>query len=92
MLIPHHANGASVLWLHGTAASGKDMQVTTGGNPSRDLARFLSQHGFITLSPDHVCSGERLVEGERPYDMRKFHPRHLSGTRKGWWIAADGYV
>jgi cephalosporin-C deacetylase-like acetyl esterase len=83
LLIPHRHNGASVLCLHGTADIGKDTQIGLSPKPGRDWARFLAQHGFITIAPDHICSGERLVEGEKPYDTRTFYARHPNWSAAG---------
>lgn len=83
LLIPHQHNGASVLCLHGTADIGKDTQIGLSPNPSRDWACFLAQHGFITIAPDHICSGERLVNGEKPYDTRTFYERHPNWSAAG---------
>nr|AUN36309.1 hypothetical protein [uncultured bacterium] len=76
LLLPHRPNGGSVLCLHGTSPQAKDTQLGAGELPNRDWARFLSRHGFITLSPDHVCAGERLPHGERAYETRTFYQRH----------------
>jgi len=82
LLIPHQHNGASVLCLHGTSAIGKDTQIGLG-KPGRGWAQFLAQHGFITIAPDHICSGERLVEGEKAYDTRTFYERHPNWSAAG---------
>lgn len=83
LLIPHQHNGAAILCLHGTAAIGKDTQVGLAVKPGRDWARFLAQHGFITIAPDHICSGERLVEGEEAYDTQRFYARHPNWSAAG---------
>lgn len=83
LLIPHQHNGASVLCLHGTSTEAKDTELGEGTLPNRDWGRFLAQQGFITLSPDHVCSGERLPAGERPYDTRTFYERHPQWSAMG---------
>ena len=83
LLIPHELNGASVLCLHSTHADAKDSELGAGDMPNRDWARFLSNHGFITLSPDHVCSGERFTSGERPYDTSSFYARHPQWSAMG---------
>ncbi len=83
LLIPYKQNGASVLCLHGTSVEAKDTQIGAGEKPNRDWARFLSNHGFITLSPDHICSGERFTGGERPYDTQTFYQRHPQWSAMG---------
>lgn len=76
---------AAVLCLHGTTASAKDSLVRSSpaDKPNRDLARFLSSHGFVTLSPDHCCSGERLTPGFKPYDSAPFYKRHPNWSMVG---------
>jgi pimeloyl-ACP methyl ester carboxylesterase len=74
---------AALLCLHGTDATGKETLISTGKNTNRDLARFLSRHGFITLSPDHICSGERLLEGAQAYDTTPFYERHPNWSAAG---------
>lgn len=86
LLIPppsRRRSGAAVLCLHGTSPEAKDSQLGAGDKPGRDYARFLACHGFITLSPDHCCSGERLVEGFEPYDSAPFYRRHPDWSMVG---------
>ena len=83
LLIPHQHNGASILCLHSTHPDAKDSQLGVSELPNLDWARFLSNHGFITLSPDHVCAGERLPEGVRPYETRSFYERHPNWSAVG---------
>ena len=90
LLIPHRPNGATVLCLHGTSLEAKETQLGAGAKPNRDWGRFLSNHGFITFSPDHVCSGERFTRGEKPYDTIGFYERHpqWSALGKAVWDSA----
>jgi pimeloyl-ACP methyl ester carboxylesterase len=74
---------AAVLCLHGTSPDAKDSLLGAGQKPNRDLARFLSQNGFITLSPDHICSGERKVPGAKDYDTTSFYQRHPNWSAAG---------
>lgn len=83
-MIPHRPNGASVLCLHGTSDEAKETQLGAGRNPYRDWARFLSNRGFITISPDHLCSGERFpFPDERPYTTERFYQRHPQWSALG---------
>lgn len=74
---------AAMLCLHGTSVEAKDTQLGAGKKPNRDFGRFLAQHGFVTLSPDHCCSGERLVEGYKAYDSAPFYERHPNWSMVG---------
>jgi dienelactone hydrolase len=86
LLIPppeRRQKGAAVLCLHGTSVEAKDTQLGLGGKPGRDYGRLLATAGFITLSPDHVCAGERLVTGYKPYDTKPFYDRHPAWSAVG---------
>lgn len=90
LLIPHSdrlKKGAAVLCLHGTSPEAKDTQIGAGANPGRDYGRFLANHGFITLAPDHLCAGERQDPGYRPYDTTPFYQQHpeWSAVGKAIW-------
>lgn len=90
LLMPHperRRNGAAILCLHGTLPEAKDSQIGLSQKPGRDYGRFLAEHGFITLSPDHLAAGERQVPGCRAYDTRPFYERypHWSATGKAIW-------
>lgn len=79
LLIPpveRRLQGAAVLCQHGTSAGVKDTQVYGAEKPGRDFARQLALAGFIALAPDHVCAGERLPEGDKPFDTASFYRRH----------------
>lgn len=86
LLIPPPAKrlaGAAVLCLHGTLVEAKDTQLGMGAKRNRDFGRVLAEHGFITLSPDHVCAGERQVSGYPPYDTAPFYQRHPNWSAVG---------
>ena len=86
LLIPppsRRRKGAAVLCLHGTSPEAKDTQLGAGEKPGRDYGRLLAQHGFITLSPDHCCSGERLPPNVEPYDSAPFYARHPDWSMVG---------
>lgn len=90
LLVPEPSRrlrGAAVLCLHGTAAEAKDTQIGKGDKRNRDFGRVLARHGFITLSPDHVCAGERLLPGYAPYDTAPFYARYpdWSAVGKAIW-------
>lgn len=90
LLVPEPSRrlkGAAVLCLHGTAPEAKDTQIGLGNKRNRDFGRVLARHGFITLSPDHVCAGERVQPGFAPYDTAPFYARHpeWSAVGKAIW-------
>ena len=86
LLIPppeRRRKNAAVVCIHGTSAEAKDTMIGGGTKPGRDYGRFLAQHGFVTLSPDHCCSGERLKEGYKAYDSAPFYERHPEWSMVG---------
>lgn len=90
LLIPpekRRLKGAAVLCLHGTSVEAKDTQIGKGDQRNRDYGRVLAQSGFITLSPDHVCSGDRQAPGFQAYDTAPFYARYpeWSAVGKAIW-------
>lgn len=75
----------AVLCLHGTTADAKEACLGRGAHPggSNGTALHLARRGFVTLSPDHFCAGQRLKEGEQPYDPRPFYARHPGWSEMG---------
>ncbi|HHW10393.1 MAG TPA: prolyl oligopeptidase family serine peptidase [Firmicutes bacterium] len=76
-------SNAAVLCLHGTSTEAKDTQMGLGQLPGRDWGRYLARRGFVTLSPDHACSGERQPAGVKPYDSSPFYARHPRWSMMG---------
>jgi len=90
LLIPpahRRKGGAALLCQHGTSAEAKDTQLGAGPRRNRDFGRFFALNGFITLSPDHMCAGERQPPGYKPYDTTPFYQRYpkWSITGKEIW-------
>lgn len=81
-LVNAQGQGAAVLCLHGTSDVAKETQLGAG-KPGRGYAKYLAQEGFIALAPDHVCSGDRLPEGVKPYDTASFYERHPNWSAAG---------
>ncbi|MHB8996939.1 MAG: dienelactone hydrolase family protein [Armatimonadota bacterium] len=75
----------AVLCMHGTTADAKEACLGIGSHPggSKATATDLARRGFVTLSPDHFCAGERLKEGEQAYDPRPFYERHPDWSEMG---------
>ncbi len=81
----------AMLCLHSTThGAGKDVPVgRTGFEPgsppveSRSYALQLVRRGYVTLTPDLLCDGERVSPGGRPYDTREFYRRHPEQSAAG---------
>jgi len=92
LLIPHRLRrpAPAVLCLHETRNEGKDILMEIPGLDRRechDYAIDLVKRGYVTLSPDHLCAGERVPRGFIPYDTRPFYDRHpgWSAVGKALW-------
>lgn len=86
LLVPpqeRRKKGAAVLCLHGTTAAAKDSQIQESEKPGRDFGRLFAREGFVTLSPDHCCSGERQPPGVQPYDTKPFYERYPRWSMMG---------
>jgi hypothetical protein len=91
----------AVICLHGpTAGTGKCCTVgLTGRRPgdlpdppgtSRAFGLELARWGYITLSIDLLCDGERVPEGFPPYDTGEFyrlHPRWSMVGKNVWDVS-----
>ncbi len=70
---PHPA----ILCAHQTIEVGKDEPIGAGGTPHLNYALQMTRdHGYITLTPDYLTAGERVVEGMKPYFTDDFYRRH----------------
>ena len=85
LLIPKQLTepASAVLCLHGTSREAKEGQIGLGGNPDCAHALHLVARGYVTLAPDHLCSGERLPAGYEPYDTASFYERHPNWSAVG---------
>ena len=83
------ASVPAVLCLHGTSREAKDGQVGLSDRKDTAHALHLAQRGYVTLAPDHLCSGERIAPGLEPYDTASFYQRHpeWSAVGKAIWDA-----
>lgn len=79
------APAPGIVCLHGTTADAKEACIGRGSRPggSNGIAIQLAQRGFVTLSPDHFCAGERLKPGEKPYDSGPLYARHPNWSDMG---------
>jgi dienelactone hydrolase len=85
----------AVLCIHGTTNWGARQTLglepdasdphanRKGAGPVRgDFARALVKAGFVTISPEHFCSGSRLPK-EGPFDTAAFYRKHPKWTAIG---------
>lgn len=79
LLIPQNRQGRSpaVLCPHQTTQAGKDSPAGLADNPEQHTALRLAQRGFVTLTWDALCFGERHKAESGHYgDAVPFYRRH----------------
>jgi dienelactone hydrolase len=64
-----------VLVLHQTVAQGKRESAGLEGAASLAFGADLARRGYVTLSPDSICAGER-IDAFGPFDTRGYYLRH----------------
>ena len=103
LLIPEAAKAGpspAILCIHSTThGSGKNRIVGLAGSApddppdgpieSRAYGLELARWGYVTLSIDLMCDGERVPEGLQRYDTSAFYKRHpeWSAVGKNTWDA-----
>lgn len=74
----------AVICFHGTNVRGKDIMITEfPETKDRNYAEKLAERGYVCLAPDFFCAGERLAEGELPYDKNPFFERFPEWSAHG---------
>lgn len=95
LLVPEGANktaAPAMICVHSTTqGSGKDATIGVSGRTAdespdtseggRSYGLYLARHGYVTLSIDLLCDGERRFEGKKVNDSRPFYEIH-----PGWSI------
>ncbi|MBN1489549.1 MAG: dienelactone hydrolase family protein [Phycisphaerae bacterium] len=72
----------AVLVLHQTAAAGKREAVGLEGDGVYAFGADLAERGYITLSPDSICAGDR-IDAYGPFDTRGHYQRHPALSAMG---------
>lgn len=99
LLVPPKAHDSSglfpaVICPHSTTeGAGKDriagLSGTASGSPpdefedSRAYGLWFAMRGYITLSIDLICDGERIPRGGQPYDTSAFYQKHPAWSAMG---------
>lgn len=73
----------AVLALHPTTEHGKKDVCLASGRENRQYGLELVKRGFAVLAPDSITFGDRVYEGEAPFQTAPFYERHSSWTAVG---------
>jgi dienelactone hydrolase len=88
LMMPADANGEQrpgVLVLHQTTAEGKRESVGIAGKATLAFGKELAERGYVTLSPDSICAGER-IDGFGAFDTRGHYLRYPALSAMGKMI------
>ena len=82
LLIPEDADTPrpAVLCFHGTGAPGKAFVMGMTERQNRAYAPELAQRGYVTLAPDVIAMGERVLPGAEALDVAPFYERFPGRT------------
>lgn len=84
LFIPEHAEDApALLCCHDEVAQGKDEPAGLEGEPNLALAKHYAELGFVTIAPDTITAGERIVPGKDAFDTSVFYKEHSKASALG---------
>lgn len=88
LLLPSKAGNSpagipAVLALHPTTENGKKDICLASGRENRQYGLELVQRGFVVLAPDSITFGDRVYEGEAPFQTAPFYKQHPRWTAVG---------
>jgi len=87
LLLPRGVSPAAprpaVLALHPTTEVGKADVALASGRDNRRYGLELARRGYIVLAPDSITFGERIYEGEAPFQTAPFYKRFPAWSAVG---------
>jgi cephalosporin-C deacetylase-like acetyl esterase len=84
VFIPEDSEDApALLCCHAAVPQGKDEPAGLNGDPNLALAKHYAELGFVTIAPDTITAGERIVPGKPAYDTSVFYKEHSKASALG---------
>ncbi len=84
VFVPEYAEDApALLCCHSEVPQGKDESAGLEGDKNLALAKHYAELGFITIAPDTITAGERIVPGRSAYDTSVFYKEHSKASALG---------
>lgn len=80
-------NHPAVLALHPTTEAGKSDISLKEGRDNRRYGLELVKRGYVVLAPDSITFGDRVYEGEHPFQTAPFYKRYPEWTAVGKMLA-----
>jgi len=84
VFIPEYEEDAPALvCCHAAVSQGKDEPAGLEGEKNLALAKHYAEMGFVTIAPDTITAGERIVPGKPAYDTSVFYKEHSKASALG---------
>jgi dienelactone hydrolase len=84
LFVPEHEEDArALLCCHDEVPQGKDEPAGLDGEPNLALAKHYAQLGYVTIAPDTITAGERIVPGRAAFDTHAFYKEHSKASALG---------
>lgn len=84
LFVPEDEEDApALLCCHAEVPQGKDEPAGLEGEPNLALAKHYAELGYVTIAPDTITAGERVVPGKAAFDTSTFYKEHSKASALG---------
>lgn len=85
LFVPDHKDDETpgIVCCHDAVPYGKDGPAGLHGEPTLAFARHFAERGYITIAPDCLTAGERVLSGLEPLKTRNFYKDHPRASLLG---------
>ena len=84
VFVPEYEEDApAMVCCHAAVPQGKDEPAGLEGEKNLALAKHYAEMGFVTIAPDTITAGERIVPGKSAYDTSTFYKEHSKASALG---------
>ena len=73
----------AIVCCHSAVPQGKDEPAGINGPKNTAFARHYAERGYVTIAPDCVTAGERVLPGQGPLDGRQFYKDYPRSSLAG---------
>ncbi|HEX71908.1 MAG TPA: hypothetical protein ENN65_01125 [Candidatus Hydrogenedentes bacterium] len=81
LFIPEGKDEApGILCCHQQSPQGKDETAGLEGDPRMAFAQHYAELGYVTLAPDCITAGDRVVSRAKAYDTKAFYKENPKGS------------
>ncbi len=73
----------AIVCCHSAVPQGKDEPAGIKGSKHTAFAKHYAERGYVTIAPDCVTAGERVLPGQAPLDCRQFYKDYPRSSLAG---------